>query len=147
MITFKWAGQHDPEANQALGDWCTARIALPRPLDSPYVTMGVFNDAELIAVIVYNNYHPETGVIEFHGASTSPRWLARHVLREMFAAPFERWGVQLLVTRNSDRNKRLHRMLASYGMKPVHIPRLRGRDEGEMIWTLSDDDWRGNGFD
>lgn len=146
MIHTLWAGGDKASLNDALAAWCARHIGLPRPFAGPYVTLGVFNDDTLIAVVVFNDWNPEAGVIEFHGAGISPRWLARHVLREMFAYPFKTLGCQMVVTRNSARNTRLHRQLAAYGFQRFPIPRLRGRDEGEIIWTLTDDDWRANGF-
>lgn len=141
-----WADSSKPDLNEALGNWCGAKIGLPRGLQAPYVTMGVFDGENLIAVVAYNNFCPEAGVIEFHGASTSPRWLTRTVLSEMFAYPFAQLGCQNVVTRNSENNSRLHRILKAYGFKHVTIPRLRGRDEGERIWWLTDDAWRSNKF-
>jgi hypothetical protein len=113
--------------------------------------MGVFDEKTLIAVILYNNYQPEAGVIEFHGAATDKRWLNRKTLWEMFSYPFVTLGCQLVVTRNSERNEMwngrgLHRLLKAYGFEDYRIPRLRGRDEDEIIFTLTDDDWRLNGF-
>lgn len=146
MIRTLWAGADNPQVNDALAAWCARQIGLPRPFEAPYVTMGVFEDDALIAVILFNGFNPEAGVIEFHGAGISPRWLTRATLREMFAYPFEQVGCQMVVTRNSARNTRLHRQLAAYGFSRFLIPRLRGRDEGEIIWTLTVEDWRANGF-
>lgn len=146
MIRILWGASHNAEVNASLAEWCARQIGMPRPFEAPYVTMGVFDDDNLIAVILFNNWNPESGVIEFHGAGTSARWLARHVLREMFSYPFETLGCQMVVTRNSARNRRLHRQLQSYGFQRFLIPRLRGRDEDEIIWTLTDDEWRANGF-
>lgn len=142
MIHTLWA---EGEANEALATWCAVHIGLPRPFQPPYVTMGVFDEERLIAVILYNNYQPEAGVIEFHGAGVTPRWLTRPVLREMFDYPFE-IGCQSIVTRNSAGNKRLHRILKSIGFKHVTIPRLRGRDEAECIFWLTDDAWNASRF-
>ncbi|MGU3496097.1 N-acetyltransferase [Xanthobacteraceae bacterium A53D] len=146
MIHTLWAGSSNADLNDALAGWCATHIGLPRPFEGPYVTMGVFNGDVLIAAVVFNNWNPEAGVIEFHGAGTSPRWLARQVLREMFAYPFKTLGCQMVVTRNSARNTRLHRQLSSYGFQRFLIPRLRGRDEDEIVWTLTDDGWLANGF-
>ena len=151
MIRTVWAGPSAPELNEALGNWCAAHIGLSGRLQAPYSTMGVFDGETLIGVMLYNNYQPEEGVIEIHGAATTPRWLTRPVLREMFAFPFERLGCQLVVMRVSERNKTwngrgLPRLLKAYGFNAYPIPRLRGRDEGEIIYTLTDDDWRSNGF-
>lgn len=146
MNQIVWGGASNPEVNKALGDWCAAQIGQPRPFQEPYVTMGVFRGRELIAVILYNNYQPEAGVIEFHGAGTTPRWLSRPVLKAMFEYPFEQLGCQMVVTRNSERHTRLLRILTAYGFDHVLIPRLRGREEGERIFWLTEEMWRANGF-
>ncbi|UWF68413.1 MULTISPECIES: hypothetical protein [unclassified Brucella] len=38
------------------------------------------------------------------------------------------------------------RIARAYGFSETYIPRLRGRDEGEFIFTLTDDDWRNGRF-
>mgnify|MGYP001186295903 CR=1 FL=1 len=137
---------NDPGVNRALAAWCADQIGLPRPFQEPYITMGVFDGSKLVAVMLYNNFHPEAGVIEIHGAATSPRWLTRPVLWEMFSYPFIQMGCQNVVMRVSERDKRLARILTAYGFQHVTIPRLRGRDEGERIYWLTDDAWKANGF-
>lgn len=141
-----WGGASNPQVNDGLARWCAAHIGLPRPFEPPYTTMGVLSGDQLSAVVLWNNYQPEAGVIEFHGAAISKRWLNRRSLEAMFRYPFAEVGCQMVVTRNSDRNTSLHRMLASYGFDRFHIPRLRGRDEGEVLWTLTDDQWRSSKF-
>jgi len=145
-LNIIWAGSANPDLNRALGTWCAQQIGMPRPFEEPYTTMGVMDGTELTAVILYNNYQPEAGVIEFHGASTTARWLTKPVLDAMFDYPFEQIGCQMVVTRNSAKNNRLKRVLSAYGFEHVTIPRLRGRDEDERIFWLSDDAWRSNKF-
>lgn len=150
-MNIVWGGPSNPDINEALGNWCAAQIGLPRPFDMPYSTMGVFQGETLIAVMLYNNWQPEAGVIEIHGAATDKRWLNKKSLWEMFSFPFLRVGAQLVVMRVSERNvtwngRGLPRLLKSYGFKSYGIPRLRGRNEAEIIHTLTDDDWAGNGF-
>lgn len=146
MTHTLWGGVDNPDVNDALAIWCAKQIGLPRPFDRPYSTMGVFEGSTLIAVILWNNWQPEDGVIEFHGAGTTPRWLSRAVLREMFEYPFRDLGCQLVVTRNSAQDDRLKRMLTAYGFEHVTIPRLKGRDEDQRIFWLTDDAWKGNRF-
>ncbi len=146
-----WGGADNPEINDALGGWCVAHIGLPRGVEPPYTTMGVFDDDRLIAVMLYNNWSPEAGVIEIHGAAIDRRWLNRRTLWEMFSYPFVQLGAQIVVMRVSERNvmwngRGIPRFLKAYGFTNVLIPRLRGRDEGEIIYTLTDDDWKSNGF-
>ncbi len=110
-------------------------------------TLGVVHKGKLIAGLVYHNWNPESSVIEISGAATNPRWLTKPVLHAMFAYPFDQLNVQLLVMRVSENDKRLRRMLRAYNFIRYRIPRLRGRDEAEIIYTLSDDDWRENRFE
>lgn len=146
-----WGGGNNPDVNRALGNWCAAQIGLPRPFEDPFTTMGVFDGETLVAVMLYNNWQPEAGVIEIHGAGITPRWLTRPVMRQMFGYPFNHLGCQMVVMRVSERNamwngRGLPRMLKAYGFNDYPIPRLRGRDEGEIVYTLTDDAWRANGF-
>ncbi len=100
----------------------------------------VDNDGELIAGCVYHNWHPETGVIEMSSASVTPRWVNKEILRLIFGYPFD-IGCQLIVLRTDEDNKRLHRQLYALGFRSHTIPRLRGRNKAEIIFTLTDDDW------
>lgn len=109
-------------------------------------TMGVFAEDKLIGVVVFHNWQPESGVIEISAASTSPRWLRRHVLDRIFTWVFVDRGCQMVVARISEQNTGLHRIFHAYGFKSIVIPRLRGRDEDERIFSLTDDDWHASKF-
>lgn len=145
-MNILWGDSRNPEINDNLGMWLSLQIGLPRHFEQPYSTMGVFDGPDLMACILYNNWQPEAGVIEMHGATTSARWLTRPVLAEMFAYPFEQLGCQTVVMRVSANDRRLARILKAYGFHRHLIPRLRGRHEDEVLYTLTDDDWRLNGF-
>ena len=101
---------------------------------------------ELRSVFLGDPAHPDAGVVEISGAGTSRRWLTRKTLRTMFAVPFEEWGCQAVVMRVSDHDDALHRMLRSYGFEKYRIPRLRGRDEAENVFLLTDAAWAANKF-
>jgi len=130
-----------PVQNKIVGDFVSAIVfGAPDCLDK-YCTMAVHEDGKLIAGTVYHNYHPQEGVVELTSASTSKRWLTRQVINAMFALPFERLGCQLTVLRVSERNTGMCKIARKFGFDEVYIPRLRGRDEGELIFTLTDDQW------
>lgn len=137
----------DPKLNKALADWCERKITggAGRGFGA-CTTLAVFDAQQLLAVMVYHNYVAKAGVIEIGGAAEHPRWLTREVLREMFAFPFVELGCQMVVMRVSANHDRLARILKAYGFESVRIPRLRGRDEDEIVYTLTDDAWRANGF-
>jgi RimJ/RimL family protein N-acetyltransferase len=108
--------------------------------------LAVVEGDQLIAGMIYHNWEPASGVVEISGASTTKRWLNRETLRVMFHIPFRDWECQAVVMRVSDHDKPLHRILKAYGFEHYRIPRLRGRDEGENVFILTDDAWRTNRF-
>lgn len=108
--------------------------------------LAILENGELIAGMIWHNWEPNAGVIEISGAGTSKRWLNRQTLRRMFAVPFEEWSCQAIVMRVSDQDEALHRMLTAYGFESYRIPRLRGRDEAENVFVLTDDAWKSNKF-
>lgn len=109
-------------------------------------SMGVIQDGYLIAGTVYHNYYPEEGVVELSSFSLSKRWLTKKVIRAMFAMPFDVLGCQLVVLRVSERNKVMVGIARTFGFKEVFVPRLRGRDHGEFIFTYTDDQWKSSRY-
>lgn len=138
---------NNPAVNEMLWKWASMKLfEHTRGFGGACHTMGVFDGTELIGVMVYHNYDRKAGAIEVSGAADNPRWLTRKVLWDMFAYPFEQLDCQIVVMRVSPENRHLHRILTAYGFDCYTIPRLRGRHEDELIFTLTDDAWRNNGF-
>jgi RimJ/RimL family protein N-acetyltransferase len=108
--------------------------------------IGVVLGNNAIAGVVYNHYYPEYGVIEISAAATDRRWLNRRTIYELLAFPFETLKVQLVVMRVSALNTRMLGIAVRLGFLGYPIPRLRGRTEDEVIFTLSDDGWRSGRF-
>ena len=110
-------------------------------------TIGVVEDGRLIAGVVFHDWRPETGVIQMSAAAISPRWLAPKVLHAIFAYPFEVCGVQMVVLLVKEGNDRMKRIAERFGFTGYSIPRLAGRNEAEIIYTLTDDAWRATAFE
>lgn len=146
MISTLWGSAENPEVNDGLAMWCAQKVGLDRGFAPPFTTMGVFNGPELIGVTVFHNFQPKEGVIEISGASASARWLPRKVLFEKFSYVFEQLRCQLCVMRVSERNDRMIAVARKYGFTGHLIPRLRGHDEAEWIFTLADNDWQESRF-
>lgn len=144
-MNIVWSGVDSPALNDALGNWCAQHIGLPRGFRD-HACMAVFDDREPVAVCVFHDWQPERGVVEMSAAAETPRWLTRTILLEMFTYVFKQLGCQNVVMRVSEQNKRLARILTAYGFEHVTIPRLRGRDENERVYWLTDDAWAANGF-
>lgn len=133
------------EMNLAL--WAAARIWPDREdawrdVAAVARVMAVFDEDELLAVMIYHNWDPKADTIEISGAAAHPRWLTRQTLWSLYAYPFDVLGCQLVVQRNAAGNARVNRILKKLGFYPVTIPRLRGRFEDEIIWTLTVENWR-----
>lgn len=129
----------NPTANNAVG------IFVCREADitiNDFCSMGVFEDGDLIAGTLYHNYYPDYGIIELSSASISKRWLTKPVINAMFFMPFVRLGCQMIVLRVSERNKVMIGIARKFGFEETFIPRLRGRDEGEYIFTLTEEAWK-----
>ena len=112
-----------------------------------YKAIGVIDTRGcLVGGMVWHNWWPEAGTIEFSGAALTPKWLTRRILTSMFAYAFEKAEAQMIVARNSATNTRLHRQLKAYGFDRFDIPRLFGRADDGVIWTLTEEQFREGKF-
>jgi len=135
------------EANEgAVRDFVNARLDEAFTPNNSRAVGIIDRSGRLVAGWIWHNYNPDAATIEFSGASTTPRWMTRAILQKLFAYAFDGIGCQLVVTRNSAGNVRLHRQLARFGFSRFDIPRLFGRHEDAVVWTLTDDDWRASDF-
>lgn len=132
--------------NQAIAAWVAAHIpGCERGWHNP-TAIGVLEDGELIGATVFHGWQPEAGVIEMSSAGISPRWLHPRMLRAIFEYVFDQLKCQMVVMRVSERNERMVRIAQKFGFDGHLIPRLRGRDENEWVFTLTDDAWRSHKF-
>lgn len=104
--------------------------------------VGFALGGQLIAGVVYQNWSPEAGVIELSAAATDSRWLTRKSLLAIFGFPFDELGCQMAVLRIGEHNERMRSIARRVGFVETIIPRLRGRDEAEIIACLTVEDWR-----
>jgi len=142
MLEPRYFGpRSSPLENREVGDFVSRLIWGREGEITEYCAMGVFDGEELVAGTLYHNWHPEHGIIELTSASTTKRWLTKKVVNAMFHLPFDMLGCQMVALRVSERNTNMVHIARSFGFAEVHIPRLRGRDEGEFIFTLTDDQW------
>lgn len=146
-----WGSEREPELNARLWMWASMKIFGHARGFGPCSTMGIFDGADLVAVAVFHDFNRDAGIVEISGASDDKRWLTRPVLWEMFSYVFDQLGCQMVVQRASVRNvqengRGLPRLFKAYGFTAIDIPRLYGRDEDGVLYCLTDDAWRANGF-
>jgi RimJ/RimL family protein N-acetyltransferase len=130
--------------------WATRRIWGSSRFLGPASAMAVMDGDQLVAVMVYHNFHREEGVVEISGAADRKDWLKRHILWEMFSYPFDALGCQAVVMRVDSRNgsglRGIQRILRAYGFTEHRLPHMRGKGRDELVFILGIDEWRANGF-
>ena len=146
-----WGSELEPELNAYLSQWASFKLFGHGRGFGPCVTMGVFDGPRLIGVMAYHNHERDAAIIEISGVSDDKRWLTRVVLWEMFAYPFNQLRCQMIIMRVSERNKQwngrgLPRLLKAYGFTSLRIPRLYGRHEDGILYSLTQEAWEANGF-
>lgn len=147
MIEPRYFGpRSSPLENATVGKFVCELIWQRADAIRDYCSMGVFDNGALIGGTLYHNWHPESGVIELTSSAISKRWLCRPVIRAMFELPFGRLGCQMVVLRVSEKNENMIHIARSFGFDEHLIPRLGGRDEGEFVFTLTDDQWSASKF-
>lgn len=141
-MNLVWGGERNPNVNHTIAAFVASHIPGCERGWENFTTLGLVDGDRLIAGVVFHNYVPEAGVIELSSASTSRRWLTRPMLKGMFGYPFDQLGCQMAVLRVSERNTVMIEIAERFGFTAYRIPRLRGREEAEILFTLTDDDWR-----
>lgn len=136
-----WGGPRAPELNAALAGYVAARLGADRGF-GPCATLGGIEAESVVAAVVFHNWQPEEGVMEMSSASDSKRWLSRPMINAMFGFCFDECGCQIAVLRVSERNAGMIHIARRFGFSEIRIERLRGRDEAEIIFTLTDDAWK-----
>jgi hypothetical protein len=113
----------------------------------PCKTIGVLEDGELIAGLIYHNYDPDAQIIELSGAALpGHNWLVPETIKRQYQYPFHQCNCQMIVQRNSAADERLLRMLAAYNYMFVPVPRMFGRDKDGVLCLLTYEAWADNKF-
>lgn len=133
-------------ADQNVGKWIADQLGYEGFAGYFMAAIGVFDGNQIIGGTAFHNYYPKEGVIEMTSACTDSRWLTRRMIRAIFAYVFDLLECQMVVMRVSVNNTVMLNIAERFGFNLYTIPRLRGRSEGEVICTLTDDQWRSSRF-
>lgn len=122
-------------------DFVAERIA-PRGWDVMKTAgLGKWSAQKLVGAVVFHDWNPDAGVMCMSGAGDRG-WYSLGLIYKAHRYIFDEAKCQLAVMQVSDRNDLMKRTAEHFGYEGVHIPRLRGRAEGEMIYTLTEERWR-----
>jgi RimJ/RimL family protein N-acetyltransferase len=104
------------------------------------------DDGLIVGGFVYHDHDTVAGLIEITGASVSKRWLTRDTLYALFSYPFEQLQCQMVFMKCMASDTALGRILMAYGFEPHPIERMFGRGKNGVIYTLTVEAWKANGF-
>lgn len=135
-----------PDSNKSVGEFVSRGIfGFPDGFEK-YSTAAISLNGKLIAGIVYHNYHPKEGVIELSAFSLSKRWLTKKTIYSILNEPFVSLGCQMLIFRTSSKNDKMLKINRGLGFSEILLPRMRGKNEDEFLFTLTDDDWKSSKY-
>ena len=140
-----WAQRGDPNFRVLLAGLSSAIWGEPREVAGDTI-LALTDGEDVIGIVAFHNYDAKAGVMELSAAAETPRWLTRRDLHAVFSCVFNQCGCPAAILRCAPEDLRMARIATAYGFKRYEIPRLRGRDESEIVYVLGDDQWRANGF-
>ena len=133
---------HYPDLNAKVGQFVSRVIWGDDRGFSPFCSMAVEKDGNLIAGVVYHNIDADAGVIELSSGAIDRNWLRPAVIRRMFGIAFDVLGCQLAIIRVSADNLNMCGIARRFGFSEITIPRMCGRDRDGVLFQMTDDMWR-----
>lgn len=109
--------------DEIVARWVAEQLDIPS--FGPSTALGVTLQGDLVAGVVFNNYHPyPTGsTIEASIAAANPQWATRAVLRDFFSYPFIQMGVSRLGVSCRKSNKHARKFVTRLGFKMEGVAR------------------------
>ena len=139
-MTLRYVTKQD----DAVARFVTQRIAHcdPRGFPKGFEAIGILDNRELVAGLVYYSHQPVAGTIELAAAAApGHHWLSRAIVERTFEHAFRTRGCQMVIMRVRMDNKPLWSRLAEFGFDLAYVSRLYGRSQGGVICTFTDDKW------
>jgi RimJ/RimL family protein N-acetyltransferase len=124
-----------------IDQWVAQKLGLRQWPMSYSIANVRAEDSFILGATVFHDYYPENGVVELTSYSEHPAWMSRKMINAVFTHAFEGLKCQLVVLRVSETNIHMRDIAERLLFNSYTIPRLRGRNEADVIYTLSDDDW------
>lgn len=141
LNTIVASESHRPDVNAGAAQWASERIFGKPDGFRDYATVTVMRGGAVVAVIVLHNWQPEAGVIELSAAGAG-YWQSRRIINDVMTLCYDTMGCQMVMMRNSARDEATVANSRRLGFEGVLLPRMRGRDHDEWLFTLTDDQWK-----
>lgn len=130
---------------EILADWVAARTPGIGGF-GPCSGIGVEHQGELVAGVIYNNWHPEGGVIEMSAAATDRRWMTRPVIARIFGYPFDELKCGVMTAKTRIENEHIRRIGGVIGAVEHRIPDMWGLGKTGAFFVLTEPAWRASRF-
>jgi RimJ/RimL family protein N-acetyltransferase len=137
-IIEKITPQLDLIIDARVSQWVAAHIpGLDNANDfGPHTSLGIGMNGEIIAGMVYNNWHPGYKSVELAMAATRPDWARRATISKLLGYPFLQLGVQRVTTLIRASNDRALRLNAGLGFVREGVIRQGYGDEDMIVMGL-----------
>jgi RimJ/RimL family protein N-acetyltransferase len=106
--------------------------------------IGFMRDDELIAGVVFNNWHypSDPGLMEATIASTTPRWCNRATLGVIFGYPFNQVGCRRLTATTEAKNQPVRAFLCHLGFREEGVIRQGFPTDDAVVYGMLRDECR-----
>lgn len=146
IATHYYSQTINPDANKAVGDFVSVIMFGEKGKVKDYCSLAVHKDGQLIAGVLYHDYYEPFGTVEISICAIDKIWMTRKVMHDIFALPFNMLNCQLVIMRTSEKNGSVRGLAEKYNLPSVYLPRARGRNEGELIYSVTEEMWRDSPF-
>lgn len=127
----------------AVAEWVASRIPHLYGEFRDFAAIGVWDDAQLAAGVVYNDHQPEYGTLQLSMAADTPRWAQKGVIRALLHYPFEQVGVNKVWTATPHRNERAIRFNLGIGFtREATLRHHFGRKNHIVICSMLANEYR-----
>lgn len=145
MTDYVWGGDSNPEVHNAISRWVSSHsFGTPDNTWDGSTSYGVIKNGVPVGGMVFHDYKPQSGTIQYSGAAIDRTWLMGPSLHNAFSYMFDDLGCQMVLTGNSSENTGLHSLLKRTDHKLHVIERGWGPDTDLYLWTLTREQWLAN---
>lgn len=120
--------------------WVAERIPHVREFPQS-VAIGVLAGDDLVAGVVFHDYHPEYAYIEVSMAATTAKWASRSVIGAILSYPFLQLQCQRITAVTPRKSEQPRRFLEGIGFKREGVLRLGFGDDNAVIYGLLRSEW------
>lgn len=136
------SASHKPELNEMIARYSASKTGVDVEVYRPFSTLGVFDNGQLLAGLVFHDLHKEYGTIEISGAGESKRWLTRKAISLIGEISFSLNGCQTLIARVASDNRKSAQLFECSEFEKSTLPNLRGAGVDELVFTITAKAWR-----